>query len=158
MTNTARSSGLTVPALLAPPEAPLIGQSSPHILSLTAFEERFGGSPRRRTLLTALAAELAYLKRNGVTPLCLLAGGGFVRDGAEPGDFDALIAYALASGAQPDAIRSLLTRRPLGLDLRFVPSDAGPLPLMRMSCFFHTLYQARDRGGAQASFLVPLER
>jgi len=144
-------------ALLAPPDAPVLVRSSPHVLDLASFGRHFGRSPRRRALLAGLEAELGFLKARGVVPLCLLVGGGFVRDSDLPGDLDALVVYALDPSVGTDAARILLGRRPPGLDLRFVPGDVGPVPLMRMSCFFHTLYQSRDRRGEQASFLVTLD-
>lgn len=145
-------------ALLAPAGAPVLMDSSPHMISFAAFARLFGGSPRRRELLAALDSELRLLKEQGVDPLCLLVGGGFVRDGASPGDLDALVAYALAPGSTVDVTRLLAGRDTGDLDLRFVPGDVGPLLLMKMSCFFHTLYQSRDRGGDQASFIVTIGR
>ncbi len=143
--------------LLAPLEAPVLTRSSPYVIGFAMLVRQFGGSARRRELLAALEAELRFLKDRGIVPLCLLVGGGFVRSGDSPGDFDALVVYRLEPVIGTDAVQELLTRRSKALDLRFVPGDVGPVPLMRMSCFFHTLYQSRDRQGGQASFIVTLD-
>ena len=80
-----------------------------------------------------------------------------VRHGEAPGDLDALVVYALEAGSDVEAAGLLLKRKVDGLDLRYVPGDVGPALLIRMSCFFHTLYQSRDRHGDQASFLITME-
>ncbi len=146
-----------VPALLAPTSAPVLARSSPHVMRLDAFRGRFGGSARRRELIAKLEAELGHLRSNGIAISCLLVGGGFVRHGEAPGDLDALVVYALDAGSDVEAAGLLLKRKVDGLDLRYVPGDVGPALLIRMSCFFHTLYQSRDRHGDQASFLITME-
>lgn len=145
-------------ALLDPPDAPVVTRSSPYVMSLDGFARAFGGSSRRRHLLTALRRELRFLAEQGINPLCLLAGGGFVRRGDNPGDLDALVVYGLDPAVGVDAAGLLRDRPRSDLDLRFVPGDVGPVPLLKMGCFFHTLYQSRNRDGAQASVIVTLER
>jgi hypothetical protein len=141
--------------LLDPAEAPLLTRSSPHLIRFERFVARFGGSTERRALLKLLATELDFLRSSGLPPMCMLVGGSFVRQGATPNDLDALVVYRLAPDAAPDLAELLGSRSREGLDLRFVAGDAGPVPLLKMACFFHTLYQSRDRGGDQASYLIP---
>jgi hypothetical protein len=127
------------------------------MLDFAQFTRLFGGTARRDGLLAALRARLEKLNCAGLEPLCLLVGGSFVRRDAEPGDLDGLLVYRVRSGTEPASIIPLLGERVPELDLRYAPGDAGPHILMKMSCFFHTLYQSRDRDGAQPSFLVQLE-
>jgi Family of unknown function (DUF6932) len=152
----ASASGAPHP-LLAPTDAPLLRDSSPHVLDYHQFAALFGGTPRRNGLLAALGTRLEQLHGGGVVPICLLIGGGFVRPGAEPRDFDGLVVYRLRDGTDPASIIPLLRESVQGLDLRYLPGDCGPQILIKVSCFFHTLYQSRDRCGAQPSFLVTLE-
>jgi hypothetical protein len=127
------------------------------MLDFHRFAALFGGTPRRNELLGALRTRLDQLQSGGVVPICLLIGGGFVRPGVEPGDLDGLLVYRLREGTDAASIIPLLRECVHGLDLRYVPGDGGPQILIKVSCFFHTLYQSRDRGGAQPSFLVNLE-
>lgn len=142
--------------LLDPVDAPLITRSSPHVMQLEAFAARFGCSEKRRQLWDLMVLALRDMQSRGLTPMCLLVGGSFVGGGEHPNDLDALVVYRLSPNASPDAIELVLRRRREGLDLRFVAGDAGPIALIKMSCFFHTLYQSRDRGGDQASYLIVL--
>ncbi len=139
--------------LLCPTEAPMLGKSSPHLMGFEEFAEAFGGSLRRDLLLDRLRASLRQLETNGLSPLCLLIGGGFTRCGDAPNDIDGLVAYSLKPDAPADW-SMLLRRRVEGLDLRYVPADVHPALLIRMSCFFHTLYQSRNRSGDGSSFLI----
>ncbi|KTF69092.1 DUF6932 family protein [Sphingomonas sp. HT-1] len=158
MRATSRRQDTSGPAMLLDPiDAPLVTRSSPHLMRLDAFKARFCAAPKRQQLWTSMISELHFMRSQGVPPMCLLIGGSFVGDGESPNDLDALVVYRLAPDARPDAIDVLLRRRREGLDLRFVAGDAGPVPLIKMSCFFHTLYQSRDRGGDQASYLIVLQ-
>jgi hypothetical protein len=56
--------------------------------------------------------------------------------------------------AAPEAIAAALRPRVDGLDLRYLPQDADPILLIKMTCFFHTLYQGIDKGGRRGSVLV----
>ncbi|QMW22117.1 DUF6932 family protein [Sandaracinobacteroides saxicola] len=143
--------------LQSPADAPILAESSPHMLDFGTFADRFATSPARRHLLRALADRLGRLRDHGVEPLFLLVGGGFVRAQHEPADLDALVGYRLgASGVMTDSMVALLRERGSGLDLRFVAADGRPELLVRMACFFHTLYQSRDKGYSQPSFLVTI--
>lgn len=147
---------MTRPALLAPAAAPLLRDSSPHVIDLPAFEGLFGHGPRRSAILEALRSWLLRLSSAGVAPICLLVGGSFVRAEDEPNDLDGLLVYRLVDRDAARAL-SVLQERVPGLDLRIVPGDADPILLLRMSCFFHTLYQSRNLSGGEASFLIRFE-
>lgn len=142
--------------LLDPVKAPSLVRSSPHVMTFPDFAATFGGSPQRHRLLVTVEEELRVLRSHGIVAMCLLIGGSFVREVPAPNDLDALVVYRLEPEATSDAIDLMTQRVRDGLDLRFVPGDVGPLPLVKMACFFHTLYQSRDRGGDQASYLVTL--
>lgn len=145
-------------ALLAPAEAPTLARSSPHLATFGEFAERFGTSAERLELIHRLETVLDDLNATGIATPCMLVGGGFIRSAAQPRDLDALVVYRLAEHGDIEGASGLLKRGTIGLDLRYVPCDVGPIPLVRMTCFFHTLYQSRDRHGDQASVLVVLER
>lgn len=143
-------------ALLVPAAAPQLMCSSPHAMTLRDFTNRHATSPHRITLLHALDSQLAALRAVGLVPLCLLVGGSFLRDGDIPGDLDALLVYRFV---KMDGVETAPTipSAGTGLDLRYVPADAEPELLIKMSCFFHTLYQSRDRtDGAQPSLIVSI--
>ena len=163
MSDTASLAGLSANTatdppleLLFPAEAPDLRQSSPHVVEFDRFVSRFGGSARRQSLLASLGAHLGHLRQSGVAPVCLLVGGGFVGPNAAPGDLDGLLAYRLSADIDPASGVAAMRCRVPGLDLRFVPVDGAPEMLIKMACFFHTLYQSRDKGMARPSFLIPL--
>lgn len=144
--------------LLAPVDAPLIAHSSPHVCTTAQFAARFIVDERRRLLWDRLDLQLNNLRRGGLTPSFLMVGGGFVRPQHTPRDLDALIGYSVPPPALLVAETIEAMRTPVeGLDLRFVPIDVGPVVLVRMACFFHTLYQSRNQSLAQPSFLIALE-
>lgn len=139
-------------SLLAPSHAPMLFDSSPHVVRWTWLAQHLGWTPRRQLLLQRLSARLDAMRDAGVLPVCALVGGSFAGFGDAPKDLDALILYRAAGGA--DAIVAALRPVTDGLDLRFVPDDADPILLIKMTCFFHTLYQGIDKGNARGSVLV----
>ncbi|MBQ1497041.1 MAG: hypothetical protein IIZ38_01875 [Sphingomonas sp.] len=149
-----RGEALAVPArmLLAPEPAPNMFASSPHVVRFAWLFEHLAWSPGRRALLERFAARIEAIRAQGVMPLCALIGGSFVGTGEAPNDLDALVIYR--ADAAPEAIAAALSMKIEGLDLRYVPEDADPILLIKMTCFFHTLYQGIDKGGGRGSILA----
>jgi hypothetical protein len=151
-----RGEALAVPgrALLSPASAPTLFESSPHVVGAAWLSEHLGWSPKRRILLERFAARVEAMRGQGVVPLCALVGGSFVGSGEAPNDLDALVIYR--AEATPEAIAAALRPKIEGLDLRYVPEDASPILLIKMTCFFHTLYQGIDKGACRGSVLTLL--
>jgi hypothetical protein len=146
-------------SLRIPDPGPQMLPSSPRLTTLAWMHRELGWSPRRRMLIAAFEARLAALREAGVEPVCALVGGSIMGEKEAPGDLDGLVVYRLPAdgglGAKPaEAIR----RKVPGLDLRFVPADADPYLLIKMSCFFHMLYQGINKGLKRPSLLLALDR
>ncbi|MEP9359965.1 hypothetical protein [Sphingomonas sp. KR3-1] len=139
-------------ALLSPAHAPALFESSPHVVSAPWLSEHLGWSPGRRVLLERFTARIEAMRAQRVMPLCALVGGSFVGTGDAPNDLDALVIYR--TDAAPDVIAAVLRTKIEGLDLRYVPEDADPILLIKMTCFFHTLYQGIDNGACRGSMLT----
>ena len=150
------------PVFLEPIAQACTENSSPYLDDFSQFEARFRDSGKRARLLDRLKELLAELRTHSIEPEAMLVGGSFVDLSVEPGDVDALIVYSIGKDADPgDATRflgKLRTHPRDGLDVRFCPSDVGPVLLIKSVCFFHTLYmQTRDgRPLSKGSFLVVL--
>jgi hypothetical protein len=145
--------------LRIPDPGPHMLPSSPRLTTLGWMRRELGWSPRRLDLIASFEARLAELRAAGVDPVCALVGGSIMGDKEAPGDLDGLIVYRLAADRPltPEAV-SLLRRKESGLDLRFVPADAEPALLIKMSCFFHMLYQGINKGLRRPSLLLALDR
>jgi hypothetical protein len=145
--------------LRIPDPGPQLLPSSPRLTTLAWMRRELGWSPHRRVLIAAFERRLAELRSSGVQPVCALVGASIMGDKEEPGDLDGLIVYRLDSEREfgPEAAECLRRKEP-GLDLRFVPADAEPALLVKMSCFFHMLYQGINKGLQRPSVLLVLDR
>jgi hypothetical protein len=145
--------------LRIPDPGPHMLPSSPRLTTLGWMRRELGWTAHRQALVASFEARLGELKAAGIEPVCALVGGSIMGDKEAPGDLDALIVYRL----DPDrplgpAAAELLRRKDRGLDLRFVPADAEPALLIKMSCFFHMLYQGINKGLRRPSLLLALDR
>jgi hypothetical protein len=145
--------------LRIPDPGPHLLPSSPRITTLGWMRRELGWSPHRLALIAGFERRLAELRAGGVEPVCALVGGSIMGDKEEPGDLDGLIVYRLDREREfgAEAAEALRRKEP-GLDLRFVPADAEPALLVKMSCFFHMLYQGINKGLQRPSVLLALDR
>lgn len=145
--------------LRIPDPGPHLLPSSPRLTTLGWMRRELGWSPHRRMLIERFEGRLAELRAAGIEPVCALVGGSIMGEKDEPGDLDGLIVYRLRAGsALGHEAAKALRGKDSGLDLRFVPADAEPALLVKMSCFFHMLYQGINKGLKRPSLLLALDR
>lgn len=145
--------------LRIPDPGPHMLPSSPRMTTPGWMRRELGWTPHRQALIASFERRLADLKAAGIEPVCALVGGSIMGDKEAPGDLDSLIVYRLDPSRPITAVAAeLLRRKDKGLDLRFVPADADPALLVKMSCFFHMLYQGINKGLNRPSLLLALCR
>jgi hypothetical protein len=121
-------------------ETPL--NSAPYIFSMPQLHSTFGTSTRRSMILAEVEAALEALRAEGMIWHLLLVGGSFIRQGSEPSDLDALVAYSLDSTGVERTIRGVRARLngyPL-VDFKFCPIDTDPIVLVKRLLFFANLF------------------
>jgi hypothetical protein len=139
-----------LPQYLLPIAASTPGNASPWLADRAAFERAFGGSSLRRVRLAALGRALADLAQV-VQVHCCLVGGSFVDvSNAVPNDLDIVVFYSARADVRFEPGRALqrLTRKFLleHIDMRFVPCDAEPWLMVKLTSYFTQLYQSRRPG------------
>lgn len=139
-----------LPQYLLPIAASTPGNASPWLADRAAFERAFGGSSLRRLRLAALGRALADLAQV-VQVHCCLVGGSFVDvSNAVPNDLDIVVFYSARADVRFEPGRALqrLTRKFLleHIDMRFVPCDAEPWLMVKLTSYFTQLYQSRRPG------------
>jgi hypothetical protein len=136
--------------------------ASPWLADHSMFFSVFGSNASRQSLLHAL--QNAFQDLSQIVELqCCLVGGSFVDlFNPAPNDIDIVAFYRVPDGAPFEPGRALhrLSRKFLlaRIDMRFVPCDAEPRLLVKLTSFFTSLYYA-DRSGTGTSrglvLLVP---
>lgn len=127
--------------------------SSPHVVRHEWLEHHLCWTEKRRNLLSHFDNFIAETCKFEITIEAVLIGGSFVSRKDEPRDIDFLAIYKTLPGFAPEALSNfVMTKRP-GLDWRFIPSDAGALPLLKISIFCHLLYEGR-KGGEGSLLLI----
>lgn len=139
--------------VLQPPSAPEMLTSSPRIVTLNWFQQRFGRSDHRKNLIEKISRQIDHLPSCGAVPQFALVGGSFVGRRDHPADLDCIIGYRAASDGSPMA-DSRSWRLFAEIDVRFVPMDIDPLVTIKAFCFFHTLYLSLDKGLGQGSYMI----
>jgi len=139
-----------LPQYLLPIAASTPGNASPWLADRAAFERAFGGSSLRQVRLAALGRALADLAQV-VQVHCCLVGGSFVDvSNAVPNDLDIVVFYSARADVSFEPGRALqrLTRKFLleHIDMRFVPCDAEPWLMVKLTSYFTQLYQSRRPG------------
>lgn len=129
-------------------------ESSPHPISWRELRRRVGADARRSALLDRLQA-LCRLMTADLRVPCALIGGSFVQaDRSHPKDLDCVLYYAMRE-APAVGLEGLQAARRYAagadIDARFVPLDADPLVLIRMTSFMTSLYHAHRPGARPAS-------
>lgn len=120
--------------------------ASPYLIDCEGFWQAFGSSPTRQQRLDALHQALSDLT-DIVEVACCLVGGSFVDlEQADPRDVDLVVFYRALEQSDHELGRALsrLTRKfgLRGIDARFVPCDAEPWLLVKLTSFFTSLYHA----------------
>lgn len=139
-----------LPQYLLPIAASTPGNASPWLADRAAFERAFGGSSLRQVRLAGLGRALADLAQV-VQVHCCLVGGSFVDvSNAVPNDLDIVVFYSARADVRFEPGRALqrLTRKFLleHIDMRFVPCDAEPWLMVKLTSYFTQLYQSRRPG------------
>ncbi|MDR6134910.1 hypothetical protein QE361_001893 [Sphingomonas sp. SORGH_AS802] len=127
--------------------------SSPHVVQHEWLERHLCWNEKRKGLLAGFDGFLAETQRFAITVEAALIGGSFVSRKDEPKDIDFLAVYTTLPGFDPEALSEFVVAKRPGLDWRFIPSDAGVLPLLKISMFCHLLYEGR-KGGEGSLLLV----
>jgi hypothetical protein len=136
-----------LPPYLVPIAASTPGNASPWLADSAAFHRAFGGSELRQVRLAALRSALADLAQV-VDVQCCLVGGSFLNiSNTAPNDLDIVAFYRARADVRFEPGRALqrLTRKFLldHIDMRFVPCDAEPWLMVKLTSYFTMLYQSR---------------
>ena len=139
-----------LPQYMLPIAASTPGNASPWLADPAAFQRAFGGSALRQVRLAALQRALDDLAQV-VHVQCSLVGGSFVDvSNAVPNDLDIVVFYRARADVRFEPGRALqrLTRKFLleHIDMRFVPCDAEPWLMVKLTSYFTMLYQSRRPG------------
>ncbi|MDT7854949.1 DUF6932 family protein, partial [Xanthomonas hortorum] len=126
------------------------GNASPWLTDSSGFQRAFGGSALRQVRLEVLRTAFDNLKQV-VDVQCCLVGGSFVDvSNAAPNDLDIVVFYRARGdvGFEPGRALQRLTRKFLlkHIDMRFVPCDAEPWLLVKLTSYFTMLYLSRRPG------------
>jgi len=111
--------------------------------------------PGREALAAALDHLLHASETHGVAVDAILLGGSFTdRGNPAPRDVDCLLLYRQrGAGAPVDATALAGLRKsakPTGVDVRFLPLDTDPVPLVKSLCYFTILFCQAKVEGADA--------
>lgn len=124
-------------------------QSSPHPMTFSELRRLVEHDARRSELLIRLLALCRHMAGEMRVP-CALIGGSFVQPHrAVPKDLDCALYYAMRDPARTGQDRLRAAWRiaaDSGIDARFIPLDADPLVLIRMTAFMTSLYHAHRPG------------
>lgn len=139
-----------LPPYLLPIAASTPGNASPWLADSAAFHRAFGGSELRQVRLAALRSAFADLAQV-VDVQCCLVGGSFLDvSNTAPNDLDIVAFYRARADVRFEPGRALqrLTRKFLleHIDMRFVPCDAEPWLMVKLTSYFTMLYQSRRPG------------
>lgn len=132
------------PAFIAGIDASNPLNSTPYVVSLSAFVAQDWGRARRG-MVESLAAAVTHLTDAGLGVEALLIGGSFLDPRKKPRDLDCVIFYS----RQADLDINLLTwqagQHSRGLDVRLLPIDIDPVMVLKMAVYFGVLYtRGRD--------------
>lgn len=155
-----------IPRHLGGIESSTPSNSSPWVVGFEDFSRAFGSDPARAPRIRAL--EGALEKLSGLVNVeCCLAGGSFLDLGnTEPNDLDLVVFYRARQDVDFELGKALqrLSRSFLlsKIDTRFVPVDASPWVMVKLTAFFVTLYQSQRCEAARAErglvLIVPESR
>jgi hypothetical protein len=111
--------------------------------------------PGRQALIAGLDHVRQSSEEHGIAIDAILLGGSFADlSNAAPRDVDCLLLYRRADSARPvDAPALAELRRSAkrnGVDVRFLPLDADPIPLVKSLCYFTILFCQDKVEGADA--------
>jgi hypothetical protein len=124
-------------------------QSSPHPMTLRELQRLVKNDVRRSELLSRLQA-LCRRVAGEMRVACALIGGSFVQPHrALPKDLDCALYYAMRHPTRTgvDSLRvAWQIAADSDIDARFIPLDADPLVLIRMTAFMTSLYHAHRPG------------
>ncbi|HEL7751990.1 TPA: hypothetical protein UL761_003585 [Stenotrophomonas maltophilia] len=139
-----------LPPYMLPIAVSTPGNASPWLADCAAFQCAFGGSSLRQAKLTALRRAFADLAQV-VDVQCCLVGGSFLDvSNTAPNDLDIVAFYRARADVRFEPGRALqrLTRKFLldHIDMRFVPCDAEPWLMVKLTSYFTMLYQSRRPG------------
>lgn len=126
--------------------------SSPHVVSRDWLDKHLCWTEKRKHLLNIFDKFIEEVNGLGVIVEAALLGGSYVSVKDDPKDIDFLVIYRVTDGFDANVLSRLVSIKRPGLDWRFIPSDAGTVPLLKISIFCHLLYEGRK--GGEGSLLV----
>lgn len=126
--------------------------SSPHIVTRAWIGEHLGWTDHRQRLLACFDTFLEQAQQHGIIIEGVLIGGSFVSRKDSPKDIDFLVIYRADENFEAAALSRFVSAKQPYLDWRFVPSDTGTLPLLKITLFCHLLYEGRS--GGEGSILM----
>lgn len=135
--------------------------SAPYVIDSSSIEEIFGGTPRRDYLMQQLQSLLSDVALTTRLHALLIGGSVLNYRNPNPNDLDVVVFYSRKDLDSQSLASKLLSwqtqyhRR--GVDARFVPTDAGPTLLIKVSAFFCALYASGHGTTAHGAVLIDLE-
>lgn len=129
-------------------------KSSPHVVTWEWLKYHLCWNERRSKLASLLHNFLSEVRCYGITPEFLLLGGSFLSNRDNPKDIDFLLVYRASDAFRSEEFSRFVMNKRVGLDYRAIPSDTGSLSLIKISIFYHTLFEGK--GGDRGSLLIPI--
>lgn len=126
--------------------------AAPYLATYRDFMNIAAQWPGRQALIGALDHVRQSSEGHGIAVDAILLGGSFAdRTNAAPRDVDCLMMYRRADSARPVDAQALgelrRSAKRNGVDVRFLPLDADPIPLVKSLCYFTNLFcQAQVEG------------
>lgn len=128
--------------------------SSPHIVSIGWIYKHLLFNRYRESMFDKFFNWIELFNQASCKVTCLLLGGSFLSEKECPKDIDALIVYRALQGFNASALHDILVNKVEIADIRVVPEDVSIPMLIKISCFFHTLYQGTYSPHDKGSVLV----
>lgn len=135
--------------------------SAPYVIDESLIEATFGGSTRRDHLLQELRSLLSDIAPAMHVHALLVGGSMLNRSNLSPNDLDVVAFYSRKESDSRSLASQILSWQALyrgrGVDVRFVPTDAGPILLIKVSAFFCALYASGHGASAQGAILIDVD-
>lgn len=121
-------------------------RSSPHAVTWEWMERNLCWNTHRQELLVQLREFTKSICHYGAIPQLLLIGGSYVSTAKTPKDVDFLLIYSVTEDFNSNLFVDFIRAKRIGLDYRLIPSDTGLLSIIKITIFYHLLYQGRKGG------------
>ena len=129
-------------------------KSSPHVVEWRWVEENLCWNIHRKNLIVTLRGFLSRMGSFGGIAELVLIGGSFVSRLETPKDIDFLLVYRADTSFRSEEFAKFATTNQDGLDFKLIPSDTGVISLLKISIFYHLLFQGRK--GGEGSIIISI--